>query len=77
MLCYIYVYDYVICCIIYVYDHVICNAIYSTLVSSVILSPGPSCDAKLQVAGLASYGLSRGNPPFKLAVYIPGTKVAW
>ena len=36
---------------------------------------GSSCDSKLQIAGLASYALSRGRPPYRIVVYIPGSKV--
>ena len=36
---------------------------------------GRSIDRKLQLANLASFALSPGKPPYKIAVYVPGTKV--
>ena len=36
---------------------------------------GRSIDKKLQLANLASFALSPGKPPYKIAVYVPGTKV--
>jgi hypothetical protein len=36
---------------------------------------GRSIDKKLQLANLASFALSPGKPPYKIAIYVPGTKV--
>lgn len=40
------------------------------------LYAGLSCDKKLQIAGLSTYALSNGKPPYKVVVYVPGSKVA-
>lgn len=36
---------------------------------------GPVISRKLQLEGLATFALSRGKPPYKIAVYAPGHKV--
>ena len=36
---------------------------------------GRSIDQKLQVAGLAQFSLAPGGKPYKIAAYIPGSKV--
>ena len=36
---------------------------------------GRSVDQKLQIAGLAQYSLAPGGKPYKIAAYIPGSKV--
>ncbi len=36
---------------------------------------GRQVDRKLQIANLELFALSPGNPPYKMAVYVPGTKV--
>ena len=33
-------------------------------------------DRKLQIANLELFALSPGNPPYKVAVYVPGSKVS-
>ena len=37
--------------------------------------PGRSIDKKLQLSNLATFALSPGKPPYKISVYVPGTKV--
>ncbi|XP_064394143.1 eukaryotic translation initiation factor 2A-like [Halichondria panicea] len=39
-------------------------------------APGLTCDNKLQIAGLTTYALSRGKLPYKIVVYVPGSKGA-
>jgi len=37
---------------------------------------GRQVDRKLQIANLELFALSPGNPPYKVAVYVPGSKVS-
>ena len=53
---------------------------YPTIIFLIVFLPsfpvtGRSIDKKLQLANLASFALSPGKPPYKIAVYVPGTKV--
>ena len=38
---------------------------------------GPVISRKLQLEGMATFALSRGKPPYKIAVYAPGHKVQY
>ena len=51
--------------------------IYSVLLFwSSLIFPGRSVDRKLQLTNLEVFALSPGKPPYKLAVYVPGTKAS-
>ena len=41
----------------------------------VLIISGRVIDQKLQVAGLAKFSLAPGDKPYKIAAYIPGSKV--
>ena len=74
-------------CVVHVPLHVQCHiglkcrpSSYPTIIFLIRFLPffpvtGRSIDKKLQLANLASFALSPGKPPYKIAVYVPGTKV--
>lgn len=41
----------------------------------VVTPSGRVIDQKLQVAGLGKFSLAPGSKPYKIAAYIPGSKV--
>lgn len=67
----------IICGYLRIYRHafVFKGNLYAVAFTVILIISGRVIDQKLQVAGLAKFSLAPGDKPYKIAAYIPGSKV--